>query len=59
MTDEINFSDLSSLQSRINDIKKEGEEIVDFTLRYIECLMYRHSLPECIPTEAELDFCSD
>lgn len=59
MTDEINFSDLSSLQSRINDIKKEGEEIVDFTLRYIECLMYRHSLPECIPAEAELDFCSD
>ena len=59
MNDEINFSDLSSLQSRINEIKKEGEECTDFTLRYIECLMYRHSLPECIPSDVELDFVSD
>lgn len=53
MNDEIN---LSSLQSRINEIKKEGEESTDFTLRYIECLMYRHALKECIPDEVELDF---
>lgn len=56
MNDEIN---LSSLQSRINEIKKEGEESTDFTLRYIECLMYRHALKECIPEDTEFDFVSD
>jgi hypothetical protein len=33
--------DLKSLQSRINDIKKEGQESADFTIEYIECLMER------------------
>lgn len=56
MSDEFN---LSSLQSRINEIKEEGEESTGFTLRFIECLMYRHSLKECLLEDTEFDFVSD
>lgn len=46
---------LKFLQSRINDIKQEGQESVDFTLEYLECLMNRHDLMESIPQDFELD----
>jgi hypothetical protein len=47
--------DLKSLQSRINDIKKEGQESADFTIEYIECLMKRHDLKDSVPDDYELD----
>jgi hypothetical protein len=47
--------DLSSLQSRINEIKKEGQESADFTIEYIECLMNRHDLKESIVEDYEID----
>lgn len=47
--------DLSSLQSRINDIKKDGQESADFTIEYLECLMQRHDLGDSIPDDYELD----
>ena len=47
--------DLSSLQSRINDIKKDGQESADFTIEYLECLMERHDLGKSIPDEYELE----
>lgn len=43
--------DLNSLKSRINDIKKEGEEVSDFTIRYLKCLMDRHDLQHAIPDD--------
>jgi hypothetical protein len=46
---------LKFLQSRINDIKEEGQESADFTIEYIECLMNRHDLMESIPDDFELD----
>lgn len=46
---------LQYLQSRINDIRKEGQESVDFTIEFIECLMERHDLMESIPDDFELD----
>lgn len=46
--------DLKSLQSRINEIKKEGQESADFTLEFIECLMERHDLKDSIPDDYEL-----
>lgn len=55
MSSESNSLDLKSLQSRINEIKKEGEEITDFTHGFLECLMNRHDLSECIPPEFELE----
>ena len=55
MSTESNSLDLKSLQSRINDIKKEGEEITDFTYDFLGCLMHRHDLNECIPPDFELD----
>ena len=50
---------LQYLQSRINDIRKEGQESADFTIEYIECLMRRHDLMESIPEDFELDDVSD
>jgi hypothetical protein len=47
--------DLSSLQTRINDIKKDGQESADFTIEYLECLMERHDLGRSIPDDYELD----
>jgi hypothetical protein len=47
--------DLKSLQSRINDIKKEGQESVEFTFQYIQCLMERHDLVESIPDDYEIE----
>jgi hypothetical protein len=47
--------DLKSLQSRINEIKKEGQESADFTIEYIECLMKRHDLKDSIPDDYELE----
>lgn len=47
--------DLKSLQSRINDIKKEGQESADFTIEYISCLMDRHDLKDSVPDDYELD----
>lgn len=55
MSTESNQIDLKSLQSRINEIKKEGEEITDFTYDFLQCLMYRHDLSECIPPDFELE----
>ena len=55
MSTESNSIDLKSLQSRINDIKKEGEEITDFTYDFLSCLMYRHDLADCIPPDFELE----
>jgi hypothetical protein len=46
---------LKFLQSRINDIKQEGQESVDFTIEYLQCLMARHDLMESIPDDFELD----
>jgi hypothetical protein len=46
---------LKFLQSRINDIKEEGQESADFTLEYIECLMKRHDLMESIVDDFEID----
>lgn len=46
--------DLQSLQSRINEIKKEGEESADFTIKYIECLIERHDLVHSIPDDYEI-----
>lgn len=47
--------DLSSLQTRINDIKKDGQESADFTIEYLECLMKRHDLGRSIPDDYELE----
>jgi hypothetical protein len=47
--------DLKSLQARINDIKKEGQESADFTLEYINCLMQRHDLKDSIPDDYEIE----
>jgi hypothetical protein len=47
--------DLSSLQTRINDIKKDGQESADFTIEYLECLMRRHDLCQSIPDDYELE----
>lgn len=55
MSTESNSIDLKSLQSRINEIKKEGEEITDFTYDFLECLMERHDLDECLPEDIELE----
>lgn len=55
MSTESNSIDLKSLQSRINDIKKEGEEITDFTYDFLSCLMLRHDLAECLPPDFELE----
>jgi hypothetical protein len=55
MSTESNSIDLKSLQSRINEIKKEGEEITDFTYDFLECLMERHDLNECLSEELELE----
>lgn len=55
MSTESNSIDLKSLQSRINDIKKEGEEITDFTYDFLCCLMSRHDLADCIPPDFELE----
>jgi len=55
MSTESNSIDLKSLQSRINDIKKEGEEITDFTYDFLWCLMLRHDLAECLPPDFELE----
>jgi SHS2 domain-containing protein len=55
MSTESNQIDLKSLQSRINDIKKEGEEITDFTYDFLHCLMFRHDLADCLPPDFELE----
>lgn len=55
MSTESNSIDLKSLQSRINDIKKEGEEITDFTYDFLWCLMLRHDLAECLSPDFELE----
>jgi hypothetical protein len=55
MSTESNSIDFKSLQSRINQIKREGEEITDFTYDFLECLMYRHDLDKCIPDDFELE----
>jgi|1048.fasta_scaffold00788_5 hypothetical protein len=47
--------DLSSLQTRINDIKKDGQESADFTIEFLQCLMERHDLGKSIPEDYELD----
>jgi hypothetical protein len=47
----MNQFDLNSLQSRINDIKKEGEEVSEFTIQYLKCLMDRHDLQHAIPDD--------
>jgi hypothetical protein len=47
--------DLKSLQSRIENIKEEGKETTDFTYEYIECLMVRHDLKDCVPEDYELE----
>jgi hypothetical protein len=47
--------DLKSLQSRINEIKEEGQESADFTIEYINCLMERHDLKDSIPDDYELE----
>lgn len=47
--------DLKSLQTRINDIKKEGQETAEFTEEYITCLMIRHDLEYSIPDDFELE----
>lgn len=47
--------DLKSLQSRINEIKKEGKESADFTIEFITCLMERHDLQDSIPDDYELE----
>lgn len=46
--------DLKSLQARINDIKKEGQESADFTLEFIDCLLQRHDLKDSIPDDYEI-----
>ena len=47
--------DLKSLQSRINEIKQDGQESVDFTIEYINCLIERHDLSSSLPEDYELD----
>lgn len=47
--------DLNSLRARINDIKKEGEESTDFTIGFLECLMFRHDLVDCLYEDIELE----
>jgi hypothetical protein len=46
--------DLNSLQSRIDEIKEDGEESADFTMEYIQCLFDRHDLKESIPDDYEV-----
>jgi hypothetical protein len=55
MNTESNSFDLKSLQSRINEIKKESEEITDFTYDFLQCLVHRHDLADCIPPDFELE----
>jgi hypothetical protein len=52
---EKNTFDLNVLQSRINQIKEEGNESSEFTLNFIKCLMYRHNLKFAIPEDFEID----
>jgi hypothetical protein len=47
--------DLKALQSRINEIREEGEEITDFTYDFIECLIKRHCLNDFLWEETELE----
>jgi hypothetical protein len=47
--------DLNLLQSRINQIKEEGKEDSEFTRQFIECLMVRHDLSDCLPEDFEIE----
>lgn len=55
MSEDVGSLDLKSLQSRINEIKKEGSEISDFTIEYLNCLMIRHDLKYAIPDNVEFE----
>lgn len=47
--------DLNLLQSRINQIKEEGKEDSEFTRQFIECLVMRHDLSDCLPEDFEIE----
>ena len=52
---EKNTFDLNVLQTRINQIKEEGNESSEFTRNFIKCLMYRHNLQSTLPEDFEID----
>jgi hypothetical protein len=47
--------DIKALQSRIAEVKKESEEISEFTVKFLECLLIRHDLKNIIHHDHEFD----
>lgn len=47
--------DLDYLQERINNLKFKNECSTEFGILFIECLMKRHGLQECIQTASEIE----
>lgn len=54
MNDKIDL-DLNLLRSRIEKIRSEGKETSEFTKEFIECLITRHSLEDCIPENFSIE----
>lgn len=47
--------DLNVLRARINEVKEESNDNINFSMELIRCLLARHDLQHSIPT----DFCLD
>jgi len=47
--------DIKALQSRIAEVKKETEEMTEFSLQFLECLIKRHDLPNILHEDHEFD----
>lgn len=47
--------DIKSLQTRIQEIKKENEEGVTFTREFLKCLFQRHNLKDIIHKDQEFE----
>ena len=47
--------DIKALQSRIAEVKKETEEVTEFALQCVECLIKRHDLPNILHEDHEFD----
>lgn len=47
--------DMSALSERISELKKQGEEFVDYTYDFLTCLMDRHDLKYSIPEDFTIE----
>jgi len=47
--------DIKALQSRIAEVKKQTEEITEFSLKFLECLLNRHDLKNILYEDHEFD----